>query len=297
MTRLRDVLRRALQSALARPGRTALTAFGIGLAAAAALELLGALDSEARARRLQAPRIPFFTASAGDRASAVSVVALGADEVHDASLELAEGRLFADLDTRAVRGVAVLGARARAELFGPEPALGASVEIAGERFTVIGLLATGAFHATAGALDGSVVVPAHEAPAAHARAGAGGDASAGTSARPRGAIDLALRGLLAASSALFGAAVRANAMLATGLERAREVALRRLVGATRREVRSELWLEAILQALVGGVAGVLAVLGLHALGFRLPAEAAGDPPAWAVPLALAASLCVGAAGG
>ena len=288
MTDLRAALRRSLESLLARPGRTALAAFGLGLGAAAVFELVGALDPEVRARRLEAPRIPIFTADA--RARALPVVALAAGELRRAGLALAEGRTFADLDARDARRVAVLGAAARAELFDAGPALAESVEIAGERFVVIGVLAPGAAHAREGVLDSAVLVPASAAPEALASALAAG--------APRGGgVELGARSLLAASCLLLGGAVLASAMLATALERAGEVAMRRLVGATRREVFRELWLEALLQALVAGAAGVAAGQGLHALGVGLAGPAAPGSSAWGPPLALATTLAIGAAAG
>jgi len=295
MTPIRDSLRRALQGTLARPGRTALTAFGIGLGAAAVLELVGALHPEARSRRLEAPRISVLTASARERASAAPIVAISADATRRAGLEIAEGRLLVDLDVRDARHVAVLGAGLRAELFGSRSTVFESVEIGDVRFRVVGVLAAGAALGGGGDLDRSVLVPASAAPDALASAepvAAGG--ASGRAAAP----DLYARGLLAASSLLLGGAVLANAMQATGLERAREIAVRRLVGATKREVFGELWLESVLVALVGGTAGVLAGLGLHAIEQLLsPMPAAHEIPVWGVPLALATAVCLGAAAG
>lgn len=53
---------------------------------------------------------------------------------------IAAGRFLTADDLRFQRRVAVLGQKARERLFGPRPALGASVVLDGRRFTVIGLL-------------------------------------------------------------------------------------------------------------------------------------------------------------
>ncbi len=298
MTPIRDALRRALQGVLARPGRTALTAFGIGLGAAAVLELVGALHTEARSRRLETPRISVLTVSAHDRTSSVPIVAMSADATRRAGLEIAEGRLLADLDVRDARRVAVLGAGVRAELFGSRSTLFERVEIGDARFTVVGVLAAGTARAGGRDLDRSVLVPASAAPEVLASvepvaARASGRAAAGR----RAPLDLTARGLLAASSLLLGGAVLAAAMQATGLERAREIAVRRLVGATRREVFGELWLESVLVALLGGTAGVIAGLGLHQIERVLGPMPAVELPVWGVPFALVLAVGLGAAAG
>src|SRR4030095_13871846 len=122
-------------------------------------------------------------------------------------------------------------------------------------------------------LDGAVLVPARAAPEVLASASAGTGGAVGRGAE----IDLAARPLLAASCLLLGGAVLASAMLATALERAGEVAVRRLIGAPRREVFRELWLEAVLLALVGGAAGIAGGQGLHAFGLGLTGQGAPDP--------------------
>jgi putative ABC transport system permease protein len=299
MRPIRDAFRRALHGVLARPGRTALAAFGLGLGAAAVLELVGALDPEVRSRRLETPRISVLTASAHDRTSSVPIVAMSADATRRAGLEIAEGRLLADLDVRDARRVAVLGAGVRAELFGSRPTLFERVEIGDARFTVVGVLAAGTARAGGGDLDRSVLVPASAAPEALASVepAAAGGASGRAAARRRAPLDLTARGLLAASSLLLGGAVLAAAMQATGLERAREIAVRRLVGATRREVFGELWLESVLVALLGGAAGVLAGLGLHEIQRVLGPMPPVELPIWGVPFALVLAVGIGAAAG
>jgi len=63
---------------------------------------------------------------------------------------------------------------------------------------------------------------------------------------------------LGAVSLLVGAVGVANIMLIGVLERRSEIGLRRSLGATKRQIRTQFLAEAILLALLGGVAGVAA---------------------------------------
>ncbi len=141
--RLRDILSRGLRTALARPGRAALTAFGIGVGVAAALDLAGPSgdgSGPTRQRRIP-PRIPRLMVSNGARESLASVWSATPESARRAGLVAVECRSLADLDVRDARRVAVIGAGLRAELFGFQGACLRPIEIGGTRFTVIGVLA------------------------------------------------------------------------------------------------------------------------------------------------------------
>jgi putative ABC transport system permease protein len=56
--------------------------------------------------------------------------------------ELASGRFLPPDDTEAPRAYAVLGSTVNEELFGEESALGARIRVGGERYTVVGVMAT-----------------------------------------------------------------------------------------------------------------------------------------------------------
>jgi putative ABC transport system permease protein len=110
-----------------------------------------------------------------------------------------------------------------------------------------------------------------------------------------GAFDTLFLGL-GAVALLVGAVGVANIMIISVLERRQEIGLRRALGATRGQIRTQFVAEAVLLALAGGAAGVL--LGVistavyaHAKGWAVVVP----PEAWAG--GLAAALIIGAAAG
>jgi putative ABC transport system permease protein len=97
-------------------------------------------------------------------------------------------------------------------------------------------------------------------------------------------------------SLLVGAVGVANIMIISVLERRSEIGLRRALGATKGHIRTQFLSEAVLLALLGGAAGVLAGALATAIyastrnwAFVLPASA------WAG--GFAASLVIGAVAG
>ncbi len=71
-------------------------------------------------------------------------------------------------------------------------------------------------------------------------------------------------GAIASISLLVGGIGIMNIMLASVLERIREIGVRRAVGATRRDVLFQFLSEAVLISVAGGVAGILVGAGLSA---------------------------------
>jgi putative ABC transport system permease protein len=101
---------------------------------------------------------------------------------------------------------------------------------------------------------------------------------------------------LGAVALLVGAIGVANIMVIAVLERRSEIGLRRALGATRGNIRTQFLTEAILLALTGGVAGVLAGAVATAIYARHKGWATVIPPeAWAG--GLAAALVIGALAG
>jgi putative ABC transport system permease protein len=278
---LRAALRRGVRSILARPGRAALTAFGVGIGVAATLQWLGVSAPEPESRQGPPARMRRLMVSNGARESLAAVWAATPDDARRAGLRAVEGRLLGDPDVRDARRVAVLGAGLRAELFGFRSALLEPIEIGGSRFTVVGVLEPRPLEGErAGAPDPNraVLLPASATTGPLAAALAQSPGAPAPASRGHAAAWL---GALATCSLLLGAAALGNAMLATALERTREIALRRAVGATRAEVFGELLLESVLVSTLGGAAVALAL----------------QPAAWSAFVALALAALVGTAAG
>ena len=111
----------------------------------------------------------------------------------------------------------------------------------------------------------------------------------------KGAFDTLFLGL-GAVALLVGAVGVANIMIISVLERRSEIGLRRALGATKNHIRAQFLAEAILLALAGGAAGVLAGSAATAIYAHAKGWATVIPPvAWAG--GLGATIVIGAAAG
>jgi putative ABC transport system permease protein len=109
----------------------------------------------------------------------------------------------------------------------------------------------------------------------------------------------ALNGLflgLGAVALLVGAVGVANIMVISVLERRSEIGLRRALGATRGQIRTQFLCEAVLLSLLGGVAGVAFGI-LATAGYALTRDWAIVVPAIAWAGGLGAAIAIGAAAG
>ena len=110
-----------------------------------------------------------------------------------------------------------------------------------------------------------------------------------------GALDTLFLGL-GAVALLVGAIGVANIMVISVLERRSEIGLRRALGATRGQIRTQFLAEAALLSLVGGVIGVIAGAAATAAYARVHGETVVIPAqAWAG--GLAAAVLIGALAG
>ncbi|HEX8008180.1 MAG TPA: ABC transporter permease [Trebonia sp.] len=111
----------------------------------------------------------------------------------------------------------------------------------------------------------------------------------------KGALDTLFLGL-GAIALLVGAIGVANIMIISVLERRSEIGLRRALGATKGQIRTQFLAEAILLSLLGGVIGVALGAAATASYARAHHEAVVIPPqAWAG--GLAAAIVIGALAG
>ena len=101
---------------------------------------------------------------------------------------------------------------------------------------------------------------------------------------------------LGAVALLVGGVGVANTMVVSVLERRREIGLRRSLGATRGQVRTQFLAESLLLSALGGLAG--AVLGgLATTGFAVYRGWPAVVPLWALGGAIGATLLIGTAAG
>jgi putative ABC transport system permease protein len=111
----------------------------------------------------------------------------------------------------------------------------------------------------------------------------------------KGALDTLFLGL-GAVALLVGAIGVANIMVISVLERRSEIGLRRALGATRGQIRTQFLAEAVLLSLAGGVIGVITGAAATAAYARAHGETVVIPPeAWAG--GLAAAVLIGALAG
>jgi putative ABC transport system permease protein len=251
--------------------------------------------------------------------------------------EFSRGRPFTELEDREAARVAVVGASLARALFGNEPALGRTLTLGGETYTVVGVLEkrrggffgenrqdnvlslpTGTVRTRFGVPD-RVVLYVRAKPGRRAECfreteailrilrklppEADNDFSLSTADQIIATFDsLSARiGLatvaLAGVSLLIGAIGIANVMFIGVTERTREIGLRLAVGARRRQVLVQFLLEAAFLSALGGAAGVAAAFALGSILAFVLTGFSAVPPVWAVLAGLLASVAVGVAAG
>jgi putative ABC transport system permease protein len=251
--------------------------------------------------------------------------------------EFARGRPFTELESRAGARVAILGANVARALFGPEPALGRTLTMGAETWTVVGVQAPrkGGFFGE-NRNDNVLYVPLRaaqrrfaeaEATVLYARARPGererayvemeailrrlrklapaeeNDFNLSTADQIIRSLDQvsAAVGLatfaLAAVSLVIGGIGIANVMIIAVTERTREIGIRRALGASRRTVLRQFLLEAAFLSVIGGLAGVLVSVLIGLLIGLLAPGFSAMPPAWAVGAGIGASVLTGLVAG
>lgn len=118
------------------------------------------------------------------------------------------------------------------------------------------------------------------------------DAVLATFGRILGVLTAALTGIAAISLAVAGIGIM-NVMLVSVTERTREIGLLKALGASRRQILTVFLAEAVVLALLGGLAGLLLAAGATALVRQLYPAFPVTTPDWAVAAALAVSTSVG----
>lgn len=251
--------------------------------------------------------------------------------------EFAAGRPFTDLENRAGARVAVVGASLARALYGPQSAVGRTLVMGGDTYTVVGELAKrrGGFFGE-NRQDNVLGISERRAQIRfgepqrvilYVRAQAGmrdlayretesilrrlkklpveadNDFTLSTADQIIATFDelSSQIGLvtigLAAVSLLIGAIGIANVMFISVTERTREIGLRMAVGARPSIVLSQFLIEAAVLSGIGGALGIILALLLGLLMTFVVTTFSAMAPAWAVVAGLVMSLAVGIGAG
>jgi putative ABC transport system permease protein len=251
--------------------------------------------------------------------------------------EFAAGRPFTDLEDRVGARVAVIGASLSRALFGGRPALGRTLQLGGDTYTVVGELAPrrGGFFGE-NRQDSVLAIPigtlqrrypgidrtvlyVRALPERREQARdetefilrrlrrlapeAPNDFNLSSSdqiIRTLDQVSLAIGLLtvgLAGVSLFIGGIGIANVMVIAVTERTREIGLRLAVGAPRTAVLRQFLVEAAMLSGLGGLAGVALALLFGWIASLVLTGFSAIPPLWAVGAGLASSVAVGVVAG
>ena len=240
------------------------------------------------------------------------------------TITLTSGRFFRSTEQQSLRKVAVIGPTVKNNLFGEGKALGQTIDVAGIRYVVIGILASRG--ATFGIdFDNSIYVPYTSAQrqfgidrlnTIYISANSASfvkdvqeqtttllkkrlsedeftvqtqEQTLSTISQITSVLTLALGGIAAISLTVGGIGIM-NIMLVSVTERTREIGLRKAVGARPKDIRNQFLIEAMTLSGLGGVIGII-------LGFVI-SQVIGrffttTVPLWSVGLAFGFSMLVG----
>lgn len=240
------------------------------------------------------------------------------------SIKITEGRFFKESEQRSARKVAVIGQTVRTSLFGEGRALGKTIDAAGLKYTVIGILGSrGAIFGID--MDNSVYMPfiaaqrqfgidrlntiyisaknSDEVKSVQEKAIAvlkkrlsedeftvqSQEQALSTISQITGVLTLALGGIAAISLIVGGIGIM-NIMLVSVTERTREIGLRKAVGAKQADIRNQFLIEALTLSGLGGVLGIILGIGL---AFIIGRFFTTTVPWWSVLLSFGFSMIVG----
>jgi putative ABC transport system permease protein len=273
----------------------------------------------------------------GNESDTVLVEATSSNYFDIIGAEFAAGRPFTALEDREGARVAVVGASLARALFGSASAVGRTLAMGGETFTVVGELAKrrGGFFGenrqdnvlglpagTARRRFGEpdrVVLYVRAKPGRRQeafveteailrrlrqlRADQDNDFTLSTADQIIGTFDRLSAQIgvvtvgLAAVSLIIGAIGIANVMLISVTERTREIGLRLAVGARRSHVLVQFLLEAAVLSAIGGAAGVTLAVAIGLVLTLVVTGFSAVAPLWAIVAGVTASIGVGVAAG
>lgn len=240
------------------------------------------------------------------------------------SIKLHEGRFFRESEQQSARKVAVIGRSAKTNLFGEGKALEQSIDVAGIKYTVIGILESrGAVFGID--LDNSIYIPFiaaqrqfgldrlntiyisvnHPADVKNVQTKAttilrkrlseddfsiqSQEQALSTISQITGILTLALGGIAGISLVVGGIGIM-NIMLVSVTERTKEIGLRKAVGARPADIRNQFLIEAVTLSGLGGITGILLGIGLSLIIGKFITTTV---PWWSVLLSFGFSALVG----
>jgi len=238
------------------------------------------------------------TVKYGNKNDSVGVTGTNADFLEVQNYKLAAGRFIGQVDLDFRHKVAVLGSAAAETLFGEDDPVGSYISINGNRFKVVGVLASKG-ESAAGSSDEIVIVPITTGERVFRSAGvrtvyltvANEKETEAVSRRLeeelaklfRGntnsyrvfsqqelletvtsissTLSLALGGIAAISLVVGGIGIM-NIMLVSVTERTREIGVRKAIGAKKRDILLQFLVEAVVLSGLGGLLGIAAGVGV-----------------------------------
>lgn len=240
------------------------------------------------------------------------------------TIKLTEGRFFKESEAQSARRVAVIGTTVKNNLFGENKVLGESLDVAGLKYTVVGVL--GSRGAVFGIdFDNSIYVPFSQAQrqfgidtlnTIYISANSADkvksiqekatqllkkrlsedeftvqtqEQTLSTISQITGVLTAALGGIAAISLIVGGIGIM-NIMLVSVTERTREIGLRKAVGAKPSDIRNQFLIEAITLSGFGGIIGI--ILGI-VISLIIGRFLSTTVPLWSVVLSFGFSMLVG----
>ncbi len=240
------------------------------------------------------------------------------------TITLTNGRFFRESEQQASRKVAVIGPTVGANLFGSANPIGKKMDVAGIKYTIIGVLAS------RGSIfgidqDNSIYIPFQSAQKQFGidrlntiyisvinqddiknvqnkatlilRKRLSEDEftvqsqeqTLSTISQITGVLTLAMGGIAAISLVVGGIGVM-NIMLVSVTERTREIGLRKAIGAKSSDIRNQFLIEAMTLSGLGGIIGIILGVGFS---FIIGRFFTTTVPLWSVALSFGFSMLVG----
>jgi len=263
----------------------------------------------------------------GDTSSQASLVGAGADYSTMMNYELAAGRKISKIDVDNSTKVAIIGSDVAEEFWGNTDAVGDTIKLDGDNYTVIGVMES-VGSSMGNNVDESLIIPISTArylgadtsvTELYARAADENDAeTAATTLEQYLSVSCGiseddfsvstqemmleamedinntlskLLGGIAAISLLVGGIGVMNVMLVSVTERTKEIGIRKSLGAKRKDILYQFLIESMVLSIIGGIIGIIA--GFIGGEVAVLAGASFAPGLGMVILSFAVSVAVG----